>query len=227
MLTRKRLTIGLFIVLALDLCCVAANSIDFLLPLAAFRPITKSLLMPILMILVWHSFGQMQLPRLVLAALSLSWAGDIFLLFDGMFIPGLVSFLLAHVAYIWYFNTIKPKKTGLLTSKPMFIAPVLVYMLGFLWFVTPHLGEMNIPVKVYSVAIGCMILSSLHTIGRVSKSAGTYFVLGGILFAVSDSLLAVNMFIGTAVATSLLVMLTYGLAQYCIVRGAVLTEISA
>jgi uncharacterized membrane protein YhhN len=36
----------------------------------------------------------------LLAALVGSLAGDVFLLFPGYFVPGLVAFLLAHVAYL-------------------------------------------------------------------------------------------------------------------------------
>jgi len=36
----------------------------------------------------------------VMAALVFSWGGDVFLMLDGMFTPGLVSFLVAHIFYI-------------------------------------------------------------------------------------------------------------------------------
>ena len=40
----------------------------------------------------------------LMAALVGALAGDVFLMFEGFFIPGLVAFLLAHVAYLVLFR---------------------------------------------------------------------------------------------------------------------------
>jgi uncharacterized membrane protein YhhN len=36
----------------------------------------------------------------IIIGLAFSWMGDVFLKLDGMFIPGLISFLIAHIFYI-------------------------------------------------------------------------------------------------------------------------------
>ena len=67
------------------------------------RWISKPLLMPVLMLFFVTSVKMKSGTQfyLILAALFLSWCGDV-LLQANLFIPGLVSFLLAHVCYIFY-----------------------------------------------------------------------------------------------------------------------------
>lgn len=187
------------------------------------RWFTKPLLMPLLMI--GFSIASVKqngiLFYLILAALFLSWGGDVLLQMEGMFIPGLVSFLLAHVCYIIYFTKTGKGKQGLVQLKPIVVLPVLLYILLFLWLLFPYLDALKIPVTVYGITIGTMLLLALNTRHKLQDKTALLFIAGALLFVISDSVLAVNLFAYKHMLLSLLVMITYAAAQYFIVKGAI------
>jgi uncharacterized membrane protein YhhN len=190
------------------------------------RWFTKPLLMPLLMLgfNIESAKRNGALFNLILAALFFSWAGDVLLQMKGMFIPGLISFLLAHVFYIVYFIKRGKGKKGILQQQPLIGIPVLIYILIFLWQLYPYLDALKIPVTVYGITIGTMLLMAINTKRKLSKSAAALFFYGALLFVISDSLLAVNLFAMNHLVLSLGVMLTYASAQFLIVKGALANE---
>lgn len=160
----------------------------------------------------------------VVGALLLSWLGDVLLLFESRdslyFILGLSAFLLAHVAYIIFFNRLR--RVEGIALKPMLFLPVLVYYIGLISLLYSHLGAMKLPVVVYGAVISAMLATALHLKSLRGSAAGPLFLLGAALFVLSDSLLAVNKFLEPFTGAGLLIMLTYGLAQFFIVRGNIL-----
>lgn len=189
-----------------------------------WRWFTKPLLMPLLLLGFYLSSTKRNSTGFyfIAAALVFSWAGDVLLQMKGMFIPGLISFLLAHIFYIVYFIRSNPGKKGLLQFQPLIGIPVLLYILLFLWMLFPYLDALKIPVTVYGITIGTMLLASINMRRKTNDMAATYFMIGALLFVVSDSLLAVNLFAYSHMLLSLCVMLTYSSAQYLIVKGALL-----
>lgn len=189
-----------------------------------WRWFTKPLLMPLLLLGFYLSStkGNNTGFYFIVSALVLSWAGDVLLQMKGMFIPGLISFLLAHIFYIVYFIRSNPDKKGLLQFQPLIGIPVLLYILLFLWMLFPYLDALKIPVIVYGITIGTMLLMSINMRRKTNHVAATYFIVGALLFVVSDSLLAVNLFAYSSILLGLCVMLTYASAQYLIVMGALL-----
>lgn len=189
-----------------------------------WRWLTKPLLMPLLLLGFYVGSTKRNSTGFyfIAAALVFSWAGDVLLQMKGMFIPGLISFLLAHIFYIVYFIRSNPHKKGLLQFQPLIGIPVLLYILLFLWLIFPYLDALKIPVTVYGITIGTMLLASINMRRKINDDAATYFIIGAILFVVSDSLLAVNLFAYSHMLLSLCVMLTYSSAQYLIVKGALL-----
>src|SRR5690606_31306261 len=88
--------------------------------------------------------------RWLLAALAASLAGDVFLMFQGYFIPGLVAFLLAHLAYVALFRqdvAWLPSRGALLA-----VAAVGAVMYALLWFGGLPVGLRG-PVAAYVLAI--------------------------------------------------------------------------
>lgn len=202
--------------------CIAVCDVLFIyFNYPTLRWFTKPLLMPLLAAAFYvatvNKKGRMF--WFILAALFLSWAGDLFLQMNNLFIPGLISFLLAHVFYILYFLSIHPGKKGLFQFQPLIGLPVLIYIVLFLYFLYPFLDALKIPVTVYGITIGSMLLMSLHVRRKTSDAAATYFFTGAFLFVISDSVLAVNLFAVKHVLLSLCVMITYASAQYFIVKG--------
>lgn len=186
------------------------------------RWFSKPLLMPTL-ILAFYLFSALRKGRrfyFVLAALFLSWCGDVLLQADGLFIPGLLSFLLAHLFYILYFKTAGQQAKGWLQQQPMLLLPVLVYIGLLLFFLFPHLAELKVPVVIYSLTIATMLLMALNTRFRLATNTSKFFIAGALLFVLSDSLLAVNLFVLKRWEPGLGVMATYAAAQYLLVRGA-------
>lgn len=188
-------------------------------------PLLANITKPFLVLLLLGSYFVAASPisRLILAALLLSWLGDVLLIFQSkdslFFMAGLASFLLAHVFYILYFVRRlrnEGKKVRLITV--LLAAAYLFFVLSFLW---NGLGELMTPVLVYMFAIGTMLVLALNTKEIVG---GKYFMVGAILFAISDSLLALNKFYEPFFLAGALIMATYIAAQYFIVKGAALEK---
>ncbi len=206
-----------FFITVLDLVLIYFN-------LAQLRWFTKPLLIPLLLFAVIIKRSEIKLFKLIFIALFLSWVGDVLLQMKGLFIPGLVSFLLAHVFYIVYFLKIQPQKKGLLQWQPFIGIPVLVYIVIFLFLLYPFLDALKIPVTVYGITIGTMLLMAINTKRKLNKDASTLFFNGALQFAISDSLLAVNMFAYNSFVLSVCVMLTYASAQWLIVKGSMISD---
>ena len=188
------------------------------------RWISKPLLMPVLMLFFVTSVKMKSGTQfyLILAALFLSWCGDV-LLQANLFIPGLVSFLLAHVCYIFYFKQAGNNRKGLIQTKPLLFLPVTLYIILLLVLLFPHLQELKIPVVVYSITIGVMLLMAINTRQQINNKASTFLIIGALLFVLSDSLLAINLFVENHWVISFAVMATYATAQYLIVKGALMS----
>ena len=186
------------------------------------RWFTKPLLMPLLLLGFYFASSNRNnnLFRFICSALLFSWAGDVLLQISGLFIPGLISFLLAHIFYIVYFMRCMPGKKGFVQVQPLIVIPVLLYIILFLWLLFPYLGAMKIPVTGYGITIGTMLLMSINMHRKIKNTAASFFIVGALLFVISDSLLAVNIFASQSMLLGLAVMFTYAAAQYFIIRGA-------
>jgi sterol desaturase/sphingolipid hydroxylase (fatty acid hydroxylase superfamily)/uncharacterized membrane protein YhhN len=154
----------------------------------------------------------------LLAALACSLAGDVFLMIPGYFIPGLVTFLLAHLCYVALF-----KQAGL----PWFpsrraLAATLAYgaaMYAFLWThgLPPALRG---PVAAYVLVIALMAAQAIGRATLLRDAASVSVAVGAAFFMLSDSLLATNRFALPLPMASLWVLSTYYVAQILIARHA-------
>lgn len=184
---------------------------------------SKCLLMPVLVAWVIASKIVTGGRTLILAGLIFSWLGDTFLLFEQrnalFFVFGLASFLITHVFYIVYFLSIGEASNSLLKKNPLYILLVLAYGLLLVWLLMPHLGSLKIPVIIYAAVICTMLLCSIHIYPVVGRPANQYMFSGAALFVLSDSILAVNKFYQPLPLAGILVMVSYGAAQWLIVAG--------
>ncbi len=164
-----------------------------------------------------------KLKKWILLALVFSWIGDVFLLFDDkretFFLLGLSSFLLAHVFYIFFFHQVRQMEK--IKSRGWILVPVVLYYLALTTLLSPYLGDKKIPVYVYGIVISSMLLLAVHMLYSKNRIAGRWIFTGALLFIISDSLLAINKFYHPLAYAGQLVMLTYGIAQLCIVYGAI------
>ncbi|MBL8324619.1 MAG: lysoplasmalogenase [Rubrivivax sp.] len=150
--------------------------------------------------------------RWVLVGLWLSLAGDVALLWpkEG-FLPGLVSFLLAHLAYLVAFT----RRQRLAAWWPAFLAYALVagLVLARLWAGVP--AALQAPVVAYVLCLASMAAQAA-VLWRRAEPRGLVLALGGALFVASDALLATNKFAGPLPLANLWILTTYWSAQWCI-----------
>lgn len=152
------------------------------------------------------------LRRWVLIGLAASLAGDVALLWPQQgFLPGLVSFLLAHLAYLWAFTRLKPFAADKLPF--VVYAAVAGGILALLWPGVP--GPLRVPVVAYVVCLASMAAQAA-VLWRAGAPRGAVLALGGALFVASDGLLATNKFGGPLPLASLWILATYWSAQWCI-----------
>jgi len=163
------------------------------------------------------------LKKWILAALFFSWAGDVLLMFQEskslFFLLGLSAFLIAHVFYIVFFHNIRVQEN--IKSNPLLLLLVVVYYAGLMTLLSPYLGTMKLPVRIYGIVISFMFMLAMHMLFINNKTAGRWMITGAMLFVMSDSILAINKFYQPFEAAGIIIMLTYGLAQFFIVMGAI------
>ncbi|MFO1295872.1 MAG: lysoplasmalogenase [Rubrivivax sp.] len=150
--------------------------------------------------------------RWVLVGLWLSLCGDVALLWpkEG-FLPGLVSFLLAHLAYLVAFTRARRFMAWWLA----FAAYALVAgtILWRLWPGVP--AALQAPVLAYVACLASMAAQAA-VLWRLGVARGAVLGLGGALFVASDALLATNKFAGPLPLASLWTLSAYWAAQWCI-----------
>jgi uncharacterized membrane protein YhhN len=156
---------------------------------------------------------------LILAAIIFSCLGDVILLFENKFVFGLGSFLIAHVCYISAF--IQDNKGWIFKKKDrwFWVIPVGLYGFVFLGYLLPYLGAMTVPVCVYSIAILIMFLTVINRWKSVSYDGFLWVLIGAIFFCLSDSLLAIGLFVKPIPLGNILVITTYAIGQFMMILG--------
>lgn len=146
------------------------------------------------------------------AALVLSLAGDVFLMLPGdRFVPGLVSFLLGHIAYVVGLNLHGGSAVALVVAA----LPVLV-IAAFLGrrFLAAADRELAPPLVAYMVVISAMVTSAWASGNALASAGATSF------FA-SDGLIAESRFVGPRRWAPLTIMVTYHVGQALLVLSLV------
>ena len=161
-------------------------------------------------------------------AMFFCWTGDVLLLKQAdaemFFILGLVSFLIGHLLYILAYRELRwaDKMNGLLMTQKLRVSfPVALAGTGLIVVLLPTLGGLMIPVIVYAIVLMGMVMAAFFRYGRTSPDSFWLVAAGALLFMVSDSILAINKFHTAFELAGPLIMLTYILAQFLIVEGAI------
>lgn len=147
-------------------------------------------------------------------ALALSALGDFFLALpdqERFFVPGLGSFLAAHVAYLIAFL---PRASAPGTLALLAIVAALAAAGALLATLAPKLGRLRVPVFAYFAVIMAMVAAALSI-----REASWVLGVGAVVFALSDSLIAVRKFLTPLSYNNEAVWITYCLAQYMIAAG--------
>jgi len=157
------------------------------------------------------------LGRLAAAGLVLSALGDA-LLELGQFLPGLLAFLSAHVAYVAAFLTAS-RRLALGRAVPFLAWGALAFGL-----LRPGLSAMALPVAVYVAVICAMMWRAAARVGSPGTPAlaAALGLAGALAFGASDTLIAFNRFAAPIPGVRWPIMILYWLGQSGIAASAVL-----
>lgn len=151
-----------------------------------------------------------------IVGLVLSLAGDVFLMLPSdKFLIGLVSFFLAHVAYVVGFLLAGPE--------PALVVIGLVVVVAGVWFIGAPLvrrvkagdqAEFAVPVMAYMGVISLMVVAAFG-------AGNPWGIAGALSFYASDATLGWNRFVAETSHGHLAVMVTYHLAQFLLVLSLI------
>jgi sterol desaturase/sphingolipid hydroxylase (fatty acid hydroxylase superfamily)/uncharacterized membrane protein YhhN len=211
---------GLAMLEVLTVECAALSTVSalgFIDGYMVFKPLTMMIAITFVAVYAYSTRARGRFHALLLAALVFSLAGDVFLMLPGnYFIPGLASFLVAHIFYIALFRQEQvwfPSKRALLG-----VLAVGAVMYSIIW------GGLNDPVLKIAVAAYVTVISLMaaQAIGRATSTgdaAARWVALGACVFMVSDSLIAINKFVTPVALSSLWILTTYYCAQMLILHN--------
>jgi len=142
--------------------------------------------------------------RLISAGLLFCLAGDVLLLKENLFVFGLASFLIGHIIFIISFLYVGGLKT--FWSPLMILAPMATAMY---FYISPDLGELKIPVLIYTVVICFMCWQGVNLFLWQRHTATAMIAIAVISFLISDSILAINKFSSPLPYAGILILSTY------------------
>ena len=192
------------------LLAIAGNLLALPTLVFVFKPATT------LLIIAWAWPRGADVPsarRWIRVGLVLSLAGDVFLMWPQGFLPGLVSFLLAHLAYIGAFT-----RTLRFAGRWQPFAAYGAVAAALLWQLWPGVPvALRWPVLAYVACLASMAAQAgavwLAARGTPAGVLARYAAAGGLLFMSSDALLAFNKFDAPLPLAPLWILATYWTAQ--------------
>lgn len=179
-------------------------------------------LVPVLLLIYWvlRSAPAGRFRIAIVTGLVISLVGDAFLAwpkFDA-FILGLLSFLLAHLAYIYAFVS----DTRRLALPALGLAATIAVGLVVFLSEQGEMGALLVPVLVYAGALAAMLWRALARYeARNINSSAILGALGALSFLASDALLASQRFVWPQASLQSIVLALYWLGQAGIAGAAV------
>ena len=159
--------------------------------------------------------------RLLFWALSISLIGDTLILFETisnnnmLFIFGVLAFMIVLILYSIIF--LQKRNNNLRSFK--FLFTLMMYTIILFSVLWRSLDHMLIPVMLYALVILMMnYIASLRSF-NVPKLSFNFVLIGTLLMLISNTLVVINKFYFPLSWSHVLIMSTYGLAQYFIIFG--------
>lgn len=169
-------------------CFGVVAAVDLAAELLGWRPVAlgcRVLLMPLLAWLVWVTVPvRTRLVILLLIALGFSWLGDL----SSAVLIKIAFFLVAQIVYVVAF---RPYWRQSLISRPALAVAYGTALSALVALVASAAGPLTVPVGVYGASLAVMAVLATG-VGRLTG-------LGGVLFLVSDLVLAVELFVAPGV----------------------------
>ena len=196
-----------------------------------YRYASKLILMPLLfgiMVSEIERTTKWWSVRIISVALLLSVIGDALLVNPEnltIFMLGILAFWIVQICYIIFFYRTLPfrKKDATFLFFAAIVILAYVLLMQFLMWDKLYDKHLYIPIIIYSATIGFMLLTAanLSRSHRMRETAVMFFIPGAVLFIISDSLIALNEFYFSKPTSGVYIMLTYALAQFLIILGAI------
>ena len=161
--------------------------------------LAKPLTTVLILALAWVSLSALPpYQAWVMAALLCCLIGDIALMFKGTrpFVLGLAAFLIGHLLLIAAFATglpLTPLQVPLLAL--IGAAAFLLLVTGYAAWLLPRTGKLRPAVLLYLSVLSLMVLAALLKSALGERAADDWVLLGALLFALSDAVLAWRKFV--------------------------------
>ena len=187
------------------------------------RKFTKCLLMPFLAMTYYLGCPKEKFSKVILFAILFGYLGDILLLIEGLFLLGVVSFLVGHLLYTVTFFV----ETGLKNYRKNLLVFLLVCVVYFyietevLGYFRPALVKFGLwgPLFVYTSILSALNISSALYAYCYRNIYSILAYIGSIIFYVSDCILAKQLFFEYNKYYQISIMFTYILGQSLISLG--------
>ncbi|MBA4327814.1 MAG: hypothetical protein C0428_06275, partial [Polaromonas sp.] len=215
-LLQGRLSVLQVVLIEVAALATATAALGFVDAHRVAKPLALVFAIVLVAVRPWRERAGGRFDHLLLAALVCSLAGDCLLMFPGLFIPGLVAFLVAHLFYIALFKQGVPWMASRRSLAATLGLGALMYALLFNGL-NPVL---RIAVAAYAMVIALMAAQAIGRATVLRDKAAAGVAVGASFFMLSDALLATNKFAQPLPMASLWVLATYYLAQILIVFNA-------
>ena len=212
---------------------VAMNLAGHWAGVSALTLVSKPFLMPLIAMSVFILLKEHDVrdrrAGLIVAALIFGAAGDVLLMLrgTGYFLAGMGAFFIGH---IFYYSVIPaPWKVRGISGKILSLLLLAGLLVGVITLAGkfPLEGPMKVAVTIYACAFAFLIHACV--VAAIDRKRSLYLLtaLGFVIFAVSDSFVAIGAFTDLAVPKrGLIVMSTYIAAQMIVAFSLALEEIS-
>lgn len=207
---------------------IAASALGAIISAIQGITVTFWMLKPLTTILIiyqlWSctSAPRHQFTGLILAGLIACLLGDILLMNDAWFLPGMLAFLAGHGFFILAFSSLNG-----FSRNWLLLIPVMLPVLWLNWSLSPYMGEMTIPVKAYSIVIVIMVWQAVCLPVWRRNTVTLLIGTGGVLFLFSDSMIAITEFNPSTTVSPLIVLSTYWLSITLFAHAAIINQRSA
>ncbi|MGQ2978584.1 MAG: lysoplasmalogenase family protein [Polaromonas sp.] len=215
-LLQGRLSVLQVVLIEVAALATATAALGFVDAHRVAKPLALVFAIVLIAVRPWRERAGGRFDHLLLAALVCSLAGDCLLMFPGLFIPGLLAFLVAHLFYIALFKQGVPWMASRRALAATLGLGALMYALLF----SALNPVLRIAVAAYVLVIALMAAQAIGRATVLRDKAAVGVAVGASFFMLSDALLATNKFAQPLPMASLWVLATYYLAQILIVFNA-------
>ena len=144
-------------------------------------------------------------------ALVFSLAGDVLLLDDRRFLPGLAAFLVGHIAYVVGFVVAEPWRWwAFIVAGTGLVALAVTIGRRVVEGAAARSAALRVPVASYLGVISLMVAAA-------AAAGNAWALAGALLFLASDSVLGWRQFVASREWMPVTIMVTYHLAQAALV----------